>query len=100
MFAEVFPGAVEPGFHGRDAGGKSFGDFRVAAAFLHEGEQRAILRTELGECVAEGIEFLGIDGARRLRNVLMLVAEGHENAAKFLAAELVNAGVAGEAEEP
>ncbi len=100
MFAEVFPGTVQPGFHGRDTGGQNFGDFCVAPAFLDQREQRAILRAELGERMPEGIKFLGVDGSRRLGDVFMLDPERQKNPAEFLAAELINAGVAGEAKEP
>ena len=48
MFAKVFTRAVEAGLHGGDGGLKGLGDLRMAAAFLHEGEEGAILRAELG----------------------------------------------------
>ena len=100
MFAKVFARAMKASLHCGNAGIEGLGNFGVAAAFLHEGEERAVLRAELGERVAEGIEFLGVDGARRLGDVFVLVAEREKNAAEFLAAKLVDAGIAREAEEP
>ena len=100
MLAKVFARTVEASFHRGDTGLESFGDFGVTAAFLHESEERAILRAELGERVAESIEFLGVDGAGRLGDVFVFVAEGQKDAAEFLPAELVDAGIAREAEEP
>ncbi len=100
MLAKMFARAVEASFHRGDTGIESFGNFRVAATFLHEGEERAILRAELGERVAERIELLGIDRAGRLGDVLVLITKRQENPAQFLAAELIDAGVAREAEQP
>jgi hypothetical protein len=100
MFAKVFARAMEASFHRGDAGLEGLGNFGVAAAFLHEGEERAVLRPELGERVAEGVEFLGVDRAGRLGDVFVFVTKRQENAAEFLAAELIDAGVAREAEEP
>ena len=85
---------------GRYAGVEGLGDFGVAAAFLHEREKRAVLRAELRERVTERVEFLGVHRAGRFRDVFVLVAEGEKDAAEFLAAQLVDAGVAREAEEP
>jgi hypothetical protein len=100
VFAKVFARAVEASFHCGNAGIEGLGNFGVTAAFLHEGEERAVLRAELGERVAEGIELLGVDGAGGLGNIFVLVAEREEDPAQLLAAQLVDAGVAGEAEEP
>jgi len=100
MLAKMFARAVEASFHCGDTGLESFGDFGVAAAFLHEGEERAVLRAELRERMAEGVELLGVDGTGRLGDVFVFVAKREKNAAEFLAAELVDAGVAREAEEP
>jgi len=100
MFAQVLAGAMQPRLYGGDAGGENFGDFRMAAAFLDQGEQGTILGTELVERVAEGIEFFGINRARGLGNVLVLGPERQKNPAEFLAAELINAGIAGETEQP
>jgi len=100
MLTKVFAGAVQAGFHGGDAGIECLGDLGVTAAFLHEREEGAVLRTQLRERVAEGIEFLGVDRAGRLGDVFMLVSERQKNATEFLAAELVDARVAREPEEP
>lgn len=100
MFAQVLAGAMQPRLYGRDAGGENFGDFRMAAAFLNQGEQGAILGTELVERVAQGIEFLGVNRARGLGNILVLGPERQKYPAEFLAAELINAGIAGETEQP
>jgi hypothetical protein len=100
MLAQMLARAVEASFHRDDTGLKGFGDFGVAAAFLHQGEECAVMRAELGEGVAEGVEFLEAHGAGRLGDVFVFVAKRQENAAEFLAAELVDAGVAREAEEP
>lgn len=100
MLTKVFARAVEASFHGGDAGGESLGDFRVAPALLHEGEQRAVLGAELGEGMAQRVELLGVHGTRGLGNIFVLVAKREENPAEFLAAELVDAGVAREAKEP
>lgn len=48
----------------------------------------------------ERIEFLGVDGPRRLGNIFVLLTERQENPAQLLAAELVDASVAREPEEP
>jgi len=100
VFAQVLPGAVKAGLHRRDSGAEGDGDFSVAAAFLHEGEEGAVLRAELIEGMAEGIEFLGTDGTRRLGHVFVLGGERREDPAKFLPAEVIDAGVAREPEKP
>ncbi len=100
MFAKVFPRPMEASFDGGDARVERLRDLGVAAAFLDEGEQGAVLRAKLGERVAERVEFLGVDRAGRLGDVLVFLAKREKNAAEFLAAELVDAGVAREAEEP
>ncbi len=100
MFAKMFAGAVEASFHCGDARVERVRDFGVAAAFLDEGEQRTVLRSELGQGVAERVEFLGVDGARRLGDVFVFIAERQKNAPQLLAAKLVDAGVAREAEQP
>jgi hypothetical protein len=91
---------VEASFHRGDTGIESFGDLGVAAPLLDEGEQCAILRTKLGERVAQGIELLGIHRARRLGNIFVFLAEGQENAAQFLPPQLVDAGVPRQTEKP
>lgn len=72
----------------------------MAAPFLHQGEQSAVLRPQLGERVAQGIEFLRVHGARRFGDVFVLLAKREENPAQLLTPQLVNAGVAREPEEP
>lgn len=98
MFAQVLAGAMQPSLYRRDAGGENVGDFGMAAAFLNQGEQGAILGAELVERVAQGIEFLGINRARGLRDILVLDPERQKDPAEFLATELINAGIAGETE--
>ena len=100
MLAKMLARAVEASFHRNDTGLESFGDFGVAAALLHEGEERAVQRPELGERMAEGVEFLEVHGPSRLGDVFVFLAKRQENAAEFLPAELIDAGVAREAEEP
>ena len=72
----------------------------MAAAFLHQGEQGAVLRTELIQGMAEGVEFLGVDRARGLRHIFVLGRKRKEDSAQFLAPEVIDAGVAGEPEKP
>lgn len=76
------------------------GDFGMAAAFLHESEERAVLRPELGQRVTQGIQFLRIDRPGRLGNVFMLLAKREEDAPKLLPPELIDAGVARETKKP
>jgi len=100
MVAKVFARAVEASFHGSDAGFEGLGDLGVAPPLLDEREEGAVLRAELGEGVAERIELLGVHRTGRFGNVFVLLAEGQEDPAQFLAAELIDASVAREAEEP
>ncbi len=100
VLAKMLAGAVEASFHRGDAGFESFGDFGVAAALLDEGEQGPVLGPELGQGMAQRIEFLGVDRAGRFGNVFVLLAERQENAAEFLAPQLVDARVARETEKP
>ena len=58
MLAKMFPRTVEASFHRGDTGIESFGDFRVAPAFLDEREQRAVLRAELRERMPQRIQLL------------------------------------------
>ena len=74
--AKLFAGTMEAGLHGRDACPEGLGDLGVAAALLDEREERAVLGAELGEGVAEGVELLGVHGARGLGDVLVLRGEG------------------------
>lgn len=87
-------------FYGGNTGTQGDGDFRMTAAFLHEGEKGAVLRAKLVERVAECVEFLGADGTGRFRDVFVLRGERREDPTQFLTAEVVDAGVAREAEEP
>jgi hypothetical protein len=50
--------------------------------------------------MTQGIEFLGTDRTRRLRNIFVLFAEGQENPAQFLPPQLVDARVSRQAEQP
>src|SRR4051812_23357179 len=68
MLAQMFARTVKASFHRGDTGGKDFGNLGVAAAFLHERQQRAILGAQLRERVTQCIEFLGINGPSRLGN--------------------------------
>jgi len=72
----------------------------MAAAFLHKGQQRPVLGPQLGERVAKGIEFLRIYRAGGFRDVFVLVAKRQENPPQLLPAELVDAGIARQAEKP
>src|SRR5256885_395372 len=100
MLAKMFARAVEASFHRGDTGVESLGNLGVAATFLHEGQERAILRTELAQRMAQGIELLGVDRARRLGNVFVLFAEGEKNPPQFLPTQLIDARVARESEKP
>ena len=100
MLTKVFARAVKASFHCGNTCGQNFGDFRMAAALLHQREEGAVLRAKLGECVTQGIQFLGIDRARGFWNVFVLFAKRLKNPAQFLPAELVDAGVARQPEQP
>jgi hypothetical protein len=100
MLAKVFARAVKASFHCGDTGGKYVSNLGMAAALLDQRQQGAVLRAELGQRVAESVEFLGVHGTRRFRNVFVFLAERLENAPQLLAAELVDAGIAREAEKP
>ena len=94
MFAKVF-GRDGAGFHRGDAGGEVIW-LRPSCTRA----RRAILRAQLGQGMTQRIEFLGVDGPGRLRNVFVFLAEGQENPPQFLAAQLIDAGVARKAEKP
>src|SRR5687767_9778598 len=100
MLAKMLTCAVQASFHRGDAGIESFGNFGMAATFLHEGEESTILRPQLRQSMAERVEFLGIHRAGRLRNVLMLLSKREEYASEFLTAELIDTRVAREPKEP
>lgn len=92
--------AVKASFHRCDTRIENFGDFRMAAAFLDQRQQCAILRPELREGMAEGIQLLRIHRTRRLGDVFMLFPKGEKDAPQLLPAELVDAGIARQTEEP
>ena len=52
------------------------------------------------ERVPQGVELLGVDRAGRLGDVLVLRGERQEDPPQLLPAQLVDAGVAGETEQP
>ena len=100
VLTKMLPRAVQASLHRGHAGGEDRGDLGMAAPFLHEGEQRAILRPQVLEGVPQRVEFLGVDRSRRLGDILVLRGEGQEDPPQLLAAQLVDAGVAGETEKP
>jgi hypothetical protein len=100
MFSKVFSGTVEAGLHGRHARAQSDCDLRMTAPFLHEGEQSSVLRPKLGERMAQSVEFFGPDRALGFRDVLVFRRKRREDASKFLAAEVIDAGVSREPEKP
>jgi hypothetical protein len=100
MLAKVLSRAVQASFHRGNTRGKNFGDLRVAAAFLDESEQRAILWAKLGERVPQRIELLRVDRAGRLGNIFVFLAERQKNPPQLLAPQLVDARVAGQPEKP
>lgn len=72
----------------------------MAATLLDQGKQRPILGPELGQGVTQGIEFFGTDGAGRLGDVFVFLPERQKYPPEFLAAQLIDAGVAGQPEKP
>ncbi len=100
MFAKVFAGPVKASLHCGHAGAEGFGDFRMTAALLHKSQERPILRAELLERMAQGVQFLGVHRAGRLGDVFVLLAKGQENSPQFLAPQLVDAGIARQPEKP
>lgn len=92
--------AMKASFHRCDTGGKYFRYFGMAAAFLHEGQQRPVLRTQLRERVPEGIEFFRIYCAGRFGDIFVLIPKRQENAPQLLPAELIDARVARQPEKP
>ena len=100
MLAKVFARAVEASFHRGNTGIKSFGNFRMTTPFLDECKQRAVLRPQLSERMPQRIELFGIHCSRRLGNVLMLLPKRQENPPQLLPAQLIDAGVAREPEQP
>ena len=100
MFAKVFPRAMEASLHRGHARVESFSDLGVTPALLHQREQRPILWPQLAERVTQGIEFLRIHRARRLGDVLMFLTERQKDPAQLLPAQLIDARVAREPEQP
>ena len=100
VFAKMFPRTVEASFHRGDAGVESFRYFGMAAAFLNQCEKSSILRPQLSQRVPQRVQLLRINRTGRLRNILMLFAEGQENPAQLLPTQLIDAGVTREAEQP
>ena len=100
MLAKMLSRAVEASFHRGDTRGESFGNFSVAAPFLHEREQRAILRAQLRERVPQRIELFGINRAGRLGDVLMLFAKRQKNTTQLLSPQLIDARIPREPEQP
>ena len=101
MLAELFAGAVEAGFEGDNADAGGVGHFLLAAAFLGKGDEGAIGGFEFGEGVAEGVEFLAIHGRRGFGDFeVFFLFERGKKALPALAADVIDAGVAGHTEEP
>ena len=100
VFAKVFTGPMEARFHGGDSGIKRLGNFRVAAALLHQRQQRPVLWAKLFERVPQCIRLLGTDSTGRFRDVFVFFPERQKNPAQLLAAQLINARVARQTEEP
>ena len=100
MLAKVFACAVEASFHRGNTGIESLGNLGVAAAFLDERQERAILWPQLRQSMTQGIEFLGIHRTRRFGNVFVLLAEGQKNPAQLLPPQLIDARIPREPEQP
>jgi hypothetical protein len=100
MLAKVFTCAVEASFHRGNTGIESLGNLGVAAAFLDERKEGAILRPQLRQSVTQGIEFLGIHRPRRFGNVFVLLPEGQKNSAQLLPPQLIDAGVPRQTKQP
>lgn len=100
MLAKLLAGTMEARLDGCNAGFERFRNFGMTAPLLHKGKKRAILRSELGNGIAKGIQFLRVNGAQRFRHILMLGRERKKYPAQLLPAQMVDAGVAGQAEKP
>jgi len=100
VFAKVFTCSMEASLHGGDRGIERLGNFRVAAALLHQRQQRPVLWAKLFERVPQGIQLLGTDSTGRFRDVFVFLPERQKNPAQLLAAQLINARVTRQAEEP
>jgi hypothetical protein len=93
---------MEAGFEGDDTYAERLGHFDLAAAFLDEGYECAILWFEFRECMVEGVEFLGVDASGFVRYVedSFLGFYGCQEFLPAFAADVIYAGIAGQAEEP
>jgi hypothetical protein len=100
MFAKVFTGPMKASLHRGDGGIERESDLRMAAPFLHEGEQGAILRAKLSQGVPQRIQLLGVDGAGRLGNIFVFLTKREEDAPQFLPPQLVDARIARQPEKP
>lgn len=94
----MFARTVKASFHRGDARIENFGNFGMTPPFLDQRQQRPILRPELRQRVPQGIQLLGIDGARRFRDVFVLLAKREKDAPQLLPPQLVDAGIPGEPE--
>lgn len=100
MLAKVFARTVKASLHRGDTGFERLGNFRMTTPFLHQRKQRAVLGPQLGQRMAQGIEFLRIHRSGRLGNIFMLLSERKKDPAQLLPPQLVDAGVAREPEKP
>ncbi len=96
----MFTCPMQASLHCCDGNGENFRYLGVAAPFLHQGQQRAILGTELSQGVTQGVQLLAINGPGGFRDVFVLFTKREEYPPEFLAAKLVDARVAGEPEQP
>jgi len=100
MFSKMFTGSMQSSLHRGNCRVQGLRDFPVAAPLLHKGEKGAVLRSKLFQSMFKCIKLLGINGPLGFRHVLVLGGEGKEDAAKLLAAKMVDAGVSGQTEKP
>ena len=100
MLAKMFACAMEASLHRSDASFERFSDLRMTTPFLHQGKQRAVLRSELRQRMTQGVEFLGINRPGRLRNVFVLLAKREKNPTQLLPPQLVDTRVTRESEKP
>jgi hypothetical protein len=91
---------MKAGLHGGDARTKSDGDLGMTTAFLHQGEQGAVLGPKLIEGMAKRIMLLGVHGSGGFGDVFMLGCKGRENSAKFLTPKVIDTSVACQTEKP
>jgi hypothetical protein len=100
VLAKLLAGTMEARLHGCNAGFERFCNLSMTAPLLHKGKKHAILGSELGNGIAEGVQFLRVDGAQGLGHILVLGREWKKDPAQLLPAQVVNARVAGQAEKP